>query len=97
MPIDLTTAMYLVAAIVVATVIRLLDWPKTQFIDIDGKILWGNIVPTIAGIGIAVPLSAWVLGLSVLDPKGFVEIVAVGSLGLAAIKALINQVYPQPE
>ena len=100
MPIDLTTAMYLVAAVLVAAVIRFMDTPKTELIvtNPDGTIaiLWGNIIPTLVGIGIAVPLGAWVLALNVLDPKGFLEIVAVGILGLASVKALINQVYPKP-
>ncbi len=89
MAVDLTTALYLLAAALVAVAVRLFDSPKTTIV-VDGQIQWGNLIPVVAGAIIAVPLGAWILGLNVLDPKGFVELVAVGIAGLSAVKAFLN-------
>lgn len=95
-PIDGTTVMYLLAAILVAVAIRLYDAPKTELVDPETKkILWGNIVPVLVGAAIACPLGAWILGLNVFEPAGFVAIVAVGILGLSAIKAFLNIKSPE--
>lgn len=96
MPIDVTTAMYLLAAIAVAVVIRLMDSPVTTLV-VDGKVQWQNLIPTVAGIAIAVPIAAWVLELNVLVAKDFLLIVATGMTGMAAVKALINKLMPPAE
>jgi len=93
MAVDLTTGLYLLAAALVAVVIRLMDTPKTAIVA-DGKIQWGAIIPTVVGAIIAVPVGAWILGLNVLEPAGFASLVAVGVAGLSAVKALLNITAP---
>ena len=97
MAIDITTALYLLAAALVAVVIRLMDTPKTTLVVTapDGTtkhIQWDAIIPVVAGALIAAPVGAWILGLDVLDPRGFAAIVTVGIAGLSAVKALLNVV-----
>ncbi len=94
MAIDVTTALYLLAAAVVAVVLRLYDTPKTTVI-VDGKIQWDIILPVAAGAVIAAPVGAWILGLNVLIPAGFAAIVAVAYTWMAAVKALLNVAKPE--
>lgn len=89
MALDVMTALYLLAAALIAVAIRLYDTPKSVII-VDGKPQWDVIIPPLVGAIIAAPVGAWILGLDVLIPAGFVSIVAVAYTGMAGIKALLN-------
>lgn len=91
--IDLITALYLLAAAAIAVVLRLYDSPKTTII-VDGQVQWAALLPIVGGALIAAPVGAWVLGLNVLVPTGFITIVAVAYGGMAAVKALLNITQP---
>lgn len=87
---DWNSVLYLLGAIAVAVAIRLYDSPKTDLIDETGKVLWGNIIPVLAGAAIAVPVASWLLGFDVMTTEGFIAAVAAGIGGLALVKAILN-------
>lgn len=92
--IDITTALYLLAAAAIAAIIRLYDTPATDVV-VDGVIQWAKVVPIVVGAVIAAPVGAWILGLDVLVPTGFVAIVAVAVTGMAGVKALLGLIVKE--
>lgn len=89
MAFGIEVALYLAAAAIVAAAIRLYDSPKTSVI-VDGKIQWAYIVPVVVGAALAVPIGCWILGIDILDPKGFATAVGLGVAGLSFVKAILN-------
>jgi hypothetical protein len=94
--ISLEIGLYLVAAAIVAAVIRLYDTPKTAIV-VDGVIQWDVILPPIVGAALAVPIGCWVLNIDATVPTGFAEAVMLGIAGLSVVKAVLNIVTKEEE
>jgi hypothetical protein len=91
------TAGFVLMAAAVATLVRLEDWPPTEW----SKEQIAGIVATFIGSVISVVFFAWFFaesaGIYIDTIAGFFAIVMAGAGGVAAIRAVLAQAVKTPE
>jgi hypothetical protein len=77
----------LIAAAVIAMVVRAEDDPKTPW----SKAFWGSHVKVFIYALIAAWLALWVFGYDVTQPKDFLSILGIAYLGFSFVKAMVSR------
>jgi predicted nucleic-acid-binding protein len=91
------TAGFVLMAAAVATLVRLEDWPPTEW----SKDEIASIIATFIGSTVTVVFFAWFFaetaGLYIDTIAGFFAIVMAGAGGVASIRAILAQAVKTPE